>query len=106
MAGHLGFENATILNQKVVKIDMERSLLYIKGVIPGPISSLVRIRDAVKKIDKQFLDLQYPTWIQPQSNEELRKLQHVLTWDGPVIDPWEDYYHENDVISGKDQEED
>jgi hypothetical protein len=29
----------------------------------------------------------------------------VLTWDGPVIDPWEDYYHENDVISGKDQED-
>lgn len=29
-----------------------RSLIYIKGNVPGAISSLVRIRDAVKKIDK------------------------------------------------------
>lgn len=29
MAGHMGFQNATSLNQKVVKIDTEKSLIYI-----------------------------------------------------------------------------
>jgi large subunit ribosomal protein L3 len=53
MAGHLGYENATILNQLVVKIDVDRSLLFIKGNVPGAISTLIRIRDAAKKIDTQ-----------------------------------------------------
>ena len=63
MAGRLGGKNSTVLNQPVVRIDMERSLLYVRGQVPGPISGLVRIRDAAKKIDKQYLSLQYPTWI-------------------------------------------
>ena len=52
MAGQLGNESATVMNQIVVKIDVDRSLLYIKGNVPGSISSQVRIRDAVKKIDR------------------------------------------------------
>jgi len=106
MAGQLGDENATTLNQLVVKIDVDRSLLYIRGNIPGCISTPVRIRDAVKKVDKQFLTLEYPTWIPPMSKEELRKLPRELVWEGPATDPNEDFYHENDVVSGKDQEED
>jgi large subunit ribosomal protein L3 len=51
MAGHLGHVNATTMNQMIVKIDAERSLLYIKGAVPGPISSVVRVRDALKKTD-------------------------------------------------------
>jgi hypothetical protein len=50
--------------------------------------------------------LQYPTFIPPKSLEELKKLPRELAWDGPATDPWENYYHENDVVSGKDQEED
>jgi large subunit ribosomal protein L3 len=69
MAGQLGNESATMLNQLVVKIDIDRSLLYVRGNVPGAISTPVRIRDAAKKIDKQFLNLLYPTWI-PPSNED------------------------------------
>lgn len=54
MAGRMGYESVTVLNQTVVKIDLDRSLLYIKGVVPGPISTLVRVRDAIKKIDRQY----------------------------------------------------
>lgn len=52
MAGKLGNQNATMMNQKVVKIDTDRALLYVMGNVPGPISGIVRVRDAVKKIDK------------------------------------------------------
>lgn len=106
MAGQLGNENATVMNQMVVKIDVDRSLLYIMGNVPGCSTTPVRIRDAIKKVDKQFLTLDYPTWIPPTSEEELRKLPRELSWEGPTQDPFEDFYHENDVVSGKDQEED
>jgi ribosomal protein L3 len=36
----------------IVKIDVDRSLLFIKGNVPGGISTLVRIRDAIKMVDK------------------------------------------------------
>ena len=52
MAGQLGNQYATIQSQMVVKIDVDRSLLYIQGNVPGAISTLVRIRDACKKIEK------------------------------------------------------
>jgi hypothetical protein len=95
-----------VLNQLVVKIDVDRSLLFVLGNVPGCISTPVRIRDAVKKIEKQYTTLEYPTWVPPTSEEELRKLPSEMVWDGGAIDPWENYYHENDVVSGKDQEED
>jgi len=63
MAGHLGAESATTLNQIVVKIDTERALLYIRGNVAGPISGVVKIRDAVKKIEKQHYDMLCPTFI-------------------------------------------
>lgn len=53
----MGGQSATVLNQKVVRVDLDRSLLYVKGNIPGPPGSLVRMRDAVKKIDRQWWDL-------------------------------------------------
>mmetsp|Transcript_18314 Transcript_18314/g.21609 ORF Transcript_18314/g.21609 Transcript_18314/m.21609 type:complete len:92 (+) Transcript_18314:645-920(+) len=52
MAGRLGFKSATVLNQRVAKIDTDRALLYVLGSVPGPISSVVRIRDAVKKTER------------------------------------------------------
>jgi large subunit ribosomal protein L3 len=53
MSGHLGNQSATSMNQIVVKIDTDRALLYIRGQVAGPISGVVKVRDAVKKIDKQ-----------------------------------------------------
>jgi len=52
MAGKLGNSSATVLNQIVAKIDTERSLLYVKGNVPGSFGTVVKVRDAVKKIEK------------------------------------------------------
>ena len=48
-AGHMGVEQVTVLNLKVVKVDKEKGVLLIKGAIPGPKGSVVYVRDAVKK---------------------------------------------------------
>ena len=52
MAGQMGNKQVTVLNQPVLKIDNERSLLYIKGAVPGHTGQVVRVRDAVKKVLK------------------------------------------------------
>lgn len=48
MAGRLGGERVTTLNLEVVKADLERNILLVKGAVPGPRGGLVVIRDAVK----------------------------------------------------------
>ncbi len=48
MAGQTGNEKVTTLNLKVVEADAERSLLVVRGSVPGPNGGLVVIRDAVK----------------------------------------------------------
>ena len=49
LAGQYGHEQVTMLNLKVVKVDLEKNVLLIKGAIPGPKNSIVSIRNAVKK---------------------------------------------------------
>ncbi|HVB05608.1 MAG TPA: 50S ribosomal protein L3 [Acidimicrobiales bacterium] len=48
MAGHLGHEKVTTLNLEVVAADADRSLVLVKGAVPGPRGALVLIRNAVK----------------------------------------------------------
>jgi len=49
MAGHMGAENVTIQNLKIAAIDTERSLVMVKGAVPGPKGGSVVIKAAVKK---------------------------------------------------------
>ncbi len=49
MAGHLGNEQVTIQNLKVVELDAERGLLFLRGAVPGHKGSLLAVKDAVKK---------------------------------------------------------
>ncbi len=48
MAGHYGVERVTTQNIEVVKIDVARNLILLKGAVPGPKDGWVMIRDAVK----------------------------------------------------------
>ncbi len=49
MAGHLGVERITTQNITVVRTDVERGLILVKGAVPGHDGAFVEIRDAVKK---------------------------------------------------------
>ena len=48
MSGRYGNEKVTIQNLQVVKVDLERNILLVKGAIPGAKGSLVSIKEAVK----------------------------------------------------------
>ena len=48
LAGQYGVENVTIQNLEIVKVDVERNAILIKGAIPGPKGSVVTIANSVK----------------------------------------------------------
>lgn len=49
MAGHMGNERVTVEKLKVVKVDLENNVLFVKGAIPGARGGLVYIRKSMKK---------------------------------------------------------
>ena len=49
MPGHLGAETTTTQNIAVVKTDLERGLIMVKGSVPGVKGAWVSVRDAVKR---------------------------------------------------------
>ncbi len=49
MPGHMGTDQNTVLNLKVVKIDADNNLLFVRGAVPGADGGIVTVRPSVKK---------------------------------------------------------
>jgi large subunit ribosomal protein L3 len=58
MAGHMGARNRTQQNLEIVRTDVERGLLFVKGSVPGHKGSWCLVKDAVKV--PAHADLPYP----------------------------------------------
>ena len=48
LPGHMGNEKVTVQNLDVVKVDIERNLILIRGAVPGPKGGIVTIKNTVK----------------------------------------------------------
>ena len=48
MAGHLGDVQTTVQSQQIVKLDLDRKLIMVKGGVPGAPGALVILKPAVK----------------------------------------------------------
>lgn len=48
LPGHMGSENTTVQNLEVVRIDLDKNVILIKGAVPGIRGSLVMIKNTVK----------------------------------------------------------
>lgn len=46
MAGHMGHERVTVKGATIVRTDAERSLLLVRGPVPGPRNALIVVRKA------------------------------------------------------------
>ena len=53
MAGHMGSKFRTILNLEIIRSDIENSLIYIKGSIPGSKNSLIYLRKSKKTFSRK-----------------------------------------------------
>ena len=57
MAGQYGASRKTLQSLEVLFVDVEKSLIYIKGSVPGPSNAIVFIQDAVKFSSRQPVEL-------------------------------------------------
>ncbi|MFP6654882.1 MAG: 50S ribosomal protein L3 [Myxococcota bacterium] len=48
MAGQMGNARVTTQNLEVIRVDVERNLIFVRGAVPGHRNALVKIRKAVK----------------------------------------------------------
>ena len=48
MPGRMGNEQVTAVNQEIIRIDSDRSLMFIRGAVPGHKNATVRVRASVK----------------------------------------------------------
>ena len=49
MAGHMGNARVTVRNLEVVRVDVNRNLLFVKGAVPGARNSILAIRRSGKR---------------------------------------------------------
>lgn len=49
LPGRMGRERVTVLNLKVVKVDVEKGVVLVRGALPGPRNCDVLVRKAIKK---------------------------------------------------------
>jgi large subunit ribosomal protein L3 len=49
MSGHMGNATTTVQNLKIVDLDIENSVIYVKGAVPGFNGSELKIKPSVKK---------------------------------------------------------
>ena len=55
MAGHMGNKSRTIQNLEIIKSDVERGLIYIKGSVPGSKNGFLLIQESKKNISKKTI---------------------------------------------------
>ena len=49
MSGHMGNEHKTVQSLKIVELDVENNVIYIRGAVPGFNGSDLKIKPALKK---------------------------------------------------------
>ena len=70
LPGHMGVETVTIQNLEIIKVDLERNILLIKGSVPGPKKGVVVVRRGVKT----------------SSIEPLNPANYVIVKDNPQVE--------------------
>ena len=48
LPGHMGVQTVTIQNLDIVKVDMDKNVLLLKGSVPGPKGAILKIKATVK----------------------------------------------------------
>jgi len=61
MAGHMGAKNRTQQNLEVVRTDVERGLIFVKGSVPGHKGGWLLVKDAAKVA--RHVEAPYPAGI-------------------------------------------
>jgi large subunit ribosomal protein L3 len=55
MAGHMGDKYRTMLNLEIIKSDLDNSLLYLRGSVPGSKNTTLLLKESVKDVRRKTL---------------------------------------------------
>src|SRR5574344_381025 len=48
LPGHMGVETVTVQNLEVIRVDLDKNVILVKGSVPGNKGAILKIKDAVK----------------------------------------------------------
>ena len=48
LPGHMGVQTVTIQNLEVVRVDLDKNVILVKGSVPGPKGAILKIKSSVK----------------------------------------------------------
>jgi large subunit ribosomal protein L3 len=57
MAGHMGDDHKTLQNLQVVKIDVKKNILCVKGATPGARGAWLVLEDSIKNKPSKDVDI-------------------------------------------------
>ena len=100
MAGRGGNKPINVRHLLVYRIDYERSLVYLRGCVPGGRGTAVKVFDSFFHARDNRNMLNYPSFVY----EPGRQYANVVQVEPPADDPVEAWEHENAVLP--DDEED
>ena len=94
MAGHMGAKNRTQQNLEIVRTDVERGLLFVKGSVPGSKGGWLTVKDAIK-VDRPEA-APYPAGLRSNAAE-------IATEQAPAGFVEEGAVHEIPALPGADE---
>ena len=89
MAGHMGAKFRTTLGLEIVEADLENSLLYLKGAVPGSKNTYVEIQEAVKSKNKLTINERiekYKTSLAEMKSTKKEKKKKDSKEEKPAVD--------------------
>jgi len=72
MAGQYGNTKVTIQNLEIEKIDYDENLILVKGSVPGPVGSFLKITPSIKDSDSEFSVLNMLSTTKPEEKPEAK----------------------------------
>ena len=51
LPGHMGGEMVTIQNLEVVKVDLDKNVILVKGSVPGVKGAILKIKNTVRAVN-------------------------------------------------------
>ena len=48
LPGHMGVQTVTIQNLEVVKVDLDKNVILVKGSVPGAKGAILKLKTSVK----------------------------------------------------------
>ncbi|CAD6188325.1 unnamed protein product [Caenorhabditis auriculariae] len=84
MPGHMGYEWVTVSGLEVLRMNIDKQVIYVKGSVPGDVGELLLLKDCVQQ-EKKLTSGPMPTWTPsletiPEESEDQSPLQKELLY--------------------------